>query len=58
MAKYILLVLIVVLVQSANCGRLAKCEEKGKLKKIAGIFFHFLDGEFVTFQVEFAGISV
>ena len=57
MAKYILLVLIVVLVQSANCGRLAKCEEKGKLKKIAGIFLHFLD-EVVIFQAIFVEISV
>ena len=42
MAKYILLVLIVVLVQSVNCGRLAKCWWKGKPKKIAGYFSSFL----------------
>ena len=48
--------LIVVLVQSVDCGRLAQCDSKGKMKN-SGIFLHFLD-EFVIFQVEFVGISV
>ena len=58
MAKYILLVLLVLLIESVNCGRLAKCVYKGKTSKIAGILLHFLDGEFVIFQVIFVGISV
>ena len=57
MAKYILFVFLVILIERVNCGRLAKCRNKGKMKKIGGIFLHFLD-EFVIFQVQSAGISV
>ena len=56
MAKYILLLFLVVLIESVYCGKLVQCG-KSKLKKITGIFLHFLD-EFVIFQVEFVGISV